>query len=76
MFLLVAVIYNSQDMETNKMSINRGMDEEDVGIYITQGVLCYLPSFVNLWNICVCVCVCVCVCACVVISYSLQPYGL
>ena len=56
------------------MSINRGMDEEDVGIYITQEVLCYLPSFVNLWNISVCVCVCVCVC--VVMSYSLQPYGL
>ena len=53
------------------MSINRGMDEEDVGIYITQGVLCYLPSFVNLWNICVCVCVCVCVCCRVLLFATL-----
>ena len=30
--------YNSQDMETTYMSINRGMDKEDV-VYIYNGIL-------------------------------------
>ena len=31
-------IYNSQDMEANSMSINRGMDKEDV-VHIYNGIL-------------------------------------
>ena len=33
-----STIYNSQDMEATRMSINRGVDEEDV-VYIHTGIL-------------------------------------
>ena len=33
-----STIYNSQDMEATKMSINRGMNKEDV-VHIYNGVL-------------------------------------
>ena len=33
-----STIYNKQDMETNKRSINRGMDKEDV-VHINNGIL-------------------------------------
>ena len=33
-----STIYNSQDMEATQMSINRGMDKEDVG-HIYNGIL-------------------------------------
>ena len=33
-----SIIYNSQDMETTQVSINRQMDKEDV-IYLYNGIL-------------------------------------
>ena len=33
-----SIIYNSQDMETTQVSINRQMDKEDV-VYIRNGIL-------------------------------------
>ena len=33
-----STVYNSQDMEANSMSINRGMDKEDV-VHIYNGIL-------------------------------------
>ena len=33
-----STIYNSQDIEATQMSINRGMDEEDV-IHVYNGIL-------------------------------------
>ena len=33
-----STIYNSQDMEATEMSINRGMDKEDV-LHIYNGIL-------------------------------------
>ena len=33
-----STIYNSQDMETTEMSIDRGMDKEDV-VHIYSGIL-------------------------------------
>ena len=33
-----SIIYNSQDMEATEMSINKGMDKEDI-VYIYKGVL-------------------------------------
>ena len=33
-----STIYNSQDMEATQMSINRGMDKEDV-VHIHNGIL-------------------------------------
>ena len=43
-------IYNSQDMEVTEMSINRGMDKEDV-VHLYSGVLLSHEKERN-WVIC------------------------
>ena len=41
------VIYNSQDMETTYMSINRWMDKEDVGGWVGVCVMEYYSAIKN-----------------------------
>ena len=52
------------------MSINRGMDEEELGIYILRSLVLSVIFRETVEHIHVCVGVCV------VMSYSLQPYEL
>ena len=50
--LPICIIYNSQDMEATKMSINKRMDKEDV-VHIYNGILAIerneIGSFVETW---------------------------
>ena len=48
-----SIVYNSQDMETTSMSINRGVDPEDV-VHIHNGILLRTDidsqTLKNLWS--------------------------